>query len=169
MSFFKRVSATLTANIDRAICQIENHDAVVEVAVDEVRDATARLKVQLARIKTEIRRLETQADTLGKDEQRWTKRARGVAAEDEDRAISCLKRRQDCREQLAKVTDQLGKSRELERRLEADLERLRRRLEEINHRRQELRGRELSAKGSKVATDFNRNNVLDIERLFERW
>ena len=169
MSFFKRISATVTANIDRAISQIENHDAVVEAALEEVRDATARLKVQLARVKAETRRLETQAGELADEEAKWTERARRVATEDETRALTCLQRRKDCRGRAERVAAMLTKQRELEHKLETDLKRLRTRLDDIHHRRQELRSRELSAKGTRINAELDRRQGMDVEQIFERW
>ena len=142
---------------------------MAELAIGEVRDATACLKVQLTRVKAETRRLEEQTAILAEDERRWVERARRVAAKDEDRALSCLRRRQDCRQSLDVIADQLGKSRELEKKLQSDLGRLKARLQEIDHRRRELRGRELTAKGAVVVAGFERDSRLDVDRLFERW
>ena len=44
MSIIRRVTATLSANLDEAISRIENHDAVIAAALEETRDAAARLK-----------------------------------------------------------------------------------------------------------------------------
>ena len=46
MSIFKRLTATFSSRVDQMVSQIENHDAVVEVAIKESRQATAKAKVE---------------------------------------------------------------------------------------------------------------------------
>lgn len=169
MSFIKRLTATLSANVDHAISQIENHDAVVDAVLYETRDAAARLKVQLSRAHAETRRLSGEIARLDSEERQWVQRAKRVAVEDEQRAMACLRHRDACREQRASLASRHGKHREIEHRLEGDLARLSKRLEEINTRRQELRGRELSARGSRAVADLQRESALDVDRAFERW
>ena len=111
MSFFKRVKATVTANIDEAISRIENHDSVIEVALEETRDAAARLKVQTARVRGETTRLRREIERQEQDEVRWTERAKRVAKEDEERALTCLKRRDECRAQIRILSQQLTRNR----------------------------------------------------------
>lgn len=169
MSFFKRITATVSANIDQAISQIENHDAVIEAALEETRDAAARLKVQVSRIRTETARLRAEEEKLRGDETRWTTRAARVAAEDESRALDCLRRRDECRVQAERLVARLDQNRDIEQRLAANLAHLDERLNEINARRSELRGRELSARGSSAVAGLDRDAALDVDRAFERW
>ena len=57
MRTFKRLFATLTAGFDSFIDQVENHEAVAEAVVADVRRQAARLKVQLSRLDQHIDRL----------------------------------------------------------------------------------------------------------------
>ncbi|MCP3908449.1 MAG: hypothetical protein GY712_10590, partial [Oceanicoccus sp.] len=47
MSTLKRLSATLFTRIDHMVSQVENHDAVIESAVRDVRQTAARARVRL--------------------------------------------------------------------------------------------------------------------------
>ena len=85
MSFIKRVTATLSANLDQAISRIENHDAVIEAALQDTRDAAARLKVQLGRVRNEGARLREEAEECLMASKRWTERAKSVASDNEPR------------------------------------------------------------------------------------
>ncbi|MCB1743955.1 MAG: PspA/IM30 family protein [Gammaproteobacteria bacterium] len=169
MTFFKRLTATLTANIDQAISQIENHDAVVEAALQETRDAAARLKVQLARVRNEIAALRNQAERLRAEADTWRERARRTAGEDEQRALQCLRRRAECLAQSQHIETRLAQQLDLEVSLGRDLERIMARIASINQRREQLRGRELSARGTTALAALEGDTGLDVERVLERW
>ena len=58
MSVFKRLSATLFSHVDRAVSEIENHDAIIEAAIRDQQRALAKAKVRLNRLRAEGRKLE---------------------------------------------------------------------------------------------------------------
>ncbi len=74
MGFFKRITATVAANVDSAIATMENHNAVVEASLQELRTAAARSKARLRRIQADGTRLETKLAQLRESAQRWTAR-----------------------------------------------------------------------------------------------
>ena len=76
MSLFKRFSATVYSQLDQAIGQIENHDAVVDASVREARHASAKAKVRLARVRAGGQRLRAQLQAVLESEQTWIDRAR---------------------------------------------------------------------------------------------
>ena len=53
MSIIRRLQATISAGLDNAVSQVENHDAVVEAALKDARTAAARARVRLARVQKE--------------------------------------------------------------------------------------------------------------------
>ena len=169
MSFFRRISATVAANLDRAVSQIENHDAVAEAALADVRDAAARLEVQLARAKTESARIEQRADALEAQEGTWAERARSLAHSDEPRALACLSRRKACQDARDAMQVRLERQRKLERSLGKARERVYERLNELSARRAELQGRQFSAQGAEVVARLDQPAGLDVDRVFERW
>ena len=169
MSFFKRISATVSANLDRAISQIENHDAVAEVALEEVREALARLTVQRNRVRTEASRHADRAAVLEREAATWADRARRIGHEDEQRAMDCLARRRACQSEAGSLARRAARQQALEERLDRDITALRDRLVEIESRREDLKGRELSARGSQAALGLDQSGDLDVDRVFERW
>ncbi|EDZ67268.1 hypothetical protein NOC27_595 [Nitrosococcus oceani AFC27] len=99
MSFFKRLSASLTARIDQAISQIENHETIIEVAIYEARQVAAKAKVRLARVQRDGEQLEAKITELREAEIKWTERAKKTAKESDREALACLRRRQSCHHQ----------------------------------------------------------------------
>jgi len=169
MAFFRRVAATLSANIDQAISRIENHDAVIEAALNDTRHAAAELKVRLAGVRNDITRTAEQIQKLKQDEAQWGERAQRIAAEDQNRALNCLRRRDECRDKIRKLQARQERSENVEHRLAKEFARLEQRLADIDLRRQELRGRELSSKGSAVRIDLESDTGIDVDRAFDRW
>ena len=49
MSIFKRLSATLVTSIDRVVGEIENHDAVIQASINDIRKKVAEAKVRLGK------------------------------------------------------------------------------------------------------------------------
>ena len=103
MSVFKRLSATFSSRIDHLVGQIENHDAVVEAAIRDARQAVAKSKVRLSRLKADGIRLRRKRAELLQAESQWTQRAKDSATQDENRALECLRRRQDCQQQITEL------------------------------------------------------------------
>jgi phage shock protein A len=169
MSFIRRVAATLSANIDQAISRIENHDAVIEAAAHDTRQAAAELKVRLSRISSEVVRQREEINKLGRDELRWADRAGRVAAEDQPRALDCLRRRDGCRDRIDAMESRLERSQNLEHRLSAQLAQIDQRLADMDARRQELKGRELSSRGNAALVELDTDAAIDIDRAFDRW
>ena len=54
----KRLVATVSAGFEDFVAKVENHEAVADCIIDEVRQAAARVRVQHARARSRILRLE---------------------------------------------------------------------------------------------------------------
>ena len=90
MSRIQRWKLSMTSWVDGVLSQIENHEAAVNAAIGDVRQATARARVQLKRVERDQGSLR---ESLAQEESaaaRW--RTRAVAAADEEAAIECLRR-----------------------------------------------------------------------------
>ncbi len=117
MNIFRRITATVSGSIEQAATQLENHDAIVEVALRQTRAAAAKAKVRLTRVQRDGKRL---ADKLAEHERMisvWETRARKVADSDEAKALECISRRNRERalreETAAAVADHEARERDL--------------------------------------------------------
>jgi len=169
MSIFKRLTTTFTSRVDQMVSQIENHDAVVEVAIRESRQATAKAKVRLARVQRDGEQLRTKISQLRQDEQQWTHRARDVAQRDEDKALECLRRRKLCQQQLTQLEKALIQHEELERKLVQDIKAAERKLAEMSQQRNLMRTRQSAAEALNSISGMDETVALDVADAFERW
>ena len=64
MSLFQRITATVTSHVDRAVSRVENHDAIVEAALRDTRQAAVRARVRLRRLQRYPRRHASQCPVI---------------------------------------------------------------------------------------------------------
>lgn len=168
MSLFKRISTTLHARLDSVVNQLENHDAVVEAALREGRKAAARAKVRLARVRKDGERLTTSLEEARRAEGEWRARAQ-ASAEDEGRALECLRRRRVQAKRVEELEHALAAHHEGEARLAKDVAAAERRLAEINDQRNLMRSREATADALGALASAEHNGSIDLDDALERW
>jgi len=169
MSFLKRLSVTVRSQLDEAVSRIENHDAVIDSALEESRDAIARLKLQQSRMRQKIQSIDSQLEKLQADKLNWLRRAKSLANTDEAQALVCLDRRDRCVEQIEQLQGQREQSTEMEFRLANNLSKLEQKLISDELRLQEFRGRDLSAKAEHTMRDVIGSESSSLEHTFDRW
>lgn len=169
MSIIKRLSATFSSRVDQMVSQIENHDAVVEVAIKESRSATAKAKVRLSRVRRDGEQLKQKMVQMQSEVKQWTNRARDIAVKDEGRAIECLRRRKICQQQLLQVEKALAHHEALEQRLSQDISAAEHKLGEMNQQRNLMRTRQSAAEALNSISNMDESVAIDVADAFERW
>lgn len=168
MSLFTRITATVASTVDKAVCRVEDHDAIVEASIKQTRKAASSARVRLARVRKDGAALINQHDELVSLELNWTDRAKRCAT-DKAKAIECLGRRKKCREEILRIEESLTKHAELEKALTANVMTIDRRLQEINEQRNLLRTRESVAEATRIIDNIRGHDASDIEQAFDRW
>lgn len=169
MSFMKRLSVTLRSQLDEAVSRIENHDAVIDAALQESRDAIARLKVEQSRMRKKIDSIDTQLEKQQVEEQNWIRRAKALGRKDEAQALACLERRDRCVAQIEQLKGQREQTLEMEFRLGNNLSELEQKLLSDEQRLQEFRGRDLSVKAVSAMQEAMGSESASVEQAFGRW
>jgi len=169
MSLIRRISATLTSSVDRAVSKVENHDAIVNAALRDTQQAAARSRVRLARVRKDGQALKDRYQSLQLAETRWTERARSVAASDEAKALECLRRRKDCEKQLRALDDSIEKHEELEVRISGQVKKIEARIGEIAQQRNMMRSRQSVAEAMRTINNIEGVSYGEIEDTFDRW
>lgn len=171
MSIFKRVTLAVSAQLDRLVGELENHDAVVEAGIRDSRRLYAQAKVRHGRLCHEGEGLRRRLAALRSDEQRWRERALDCDSKpsDEDMALECLSRARKAAEQAAALEVAYQNHLGVERRLAAQIAALRERVDTLQHRRSLMRTRQAAAAaaGRIQAADMEPTHAL--EETFERW
>ena len=164
MRMFTRISTSVMAALDRAVSTMENHDALVEAAINEVRQAIGQARVRLNRVQSDSERLRARIVALRGTAEQWAARA-VQAGVSEDTALECLRRRRDCGIQIAQSEDLLRQQQALSERLHENLSRMESRLRELQRQRDGLRTREAAAEVLRVGDTFHGSSAAaDIDQ-----
>ena len=169
MSLIKRVSTSITASVGRAVSKVENHDAIINAALRDTQQAAARSRVRLERVRKDGHALRTRHANLQQAVVRWAERARSVAAQDEARALECLRRRKDCELQIRNLEDSMRKHDELEARIAEQVKKIEARIGEVAQQRNMMRSRQSVADAMRTIHSVEGISYGEIEDTFDRW
>ena len=169
MSLIRRISATLTSSVDRAVSKVENHDAIVNAALRDTQQAAARSRVRLERVRKDGHALKNRYQSLQLAETRWTDRARRLATSDEAKALECLRRRKECATQLRNLKDSIEKHEELEGRIAEQVKKIEARIGEVAHQRNMMRSRQSVADAMRAIHNIEGVSYGEVEETFDRW
>ncbi|ANG64508.1 hypothetical protein A8C75_19905 [Marinobacterium aestuarii] len=169
MSLIKRLSTTFMARLDGIVGEIEDHEAVVQTSIDEMRHKVAQARARLNQMQREEAQLQSRIAALHEDEQLWAERAKSCASTDPTRALACIERRQQCRSQAEHLAQGLISYRQSAARLSRDVTDSETRLHSLNNRHSIMRARQ-SGTAARVATaPDSESSLRDLETSFERW
>ncbi len=176
----KRLMASVSAGFEDFVTRVENHEAVADCAIDELRKAAARVRVQQARTATQLKRLEEQIGRLEAEAERWRARALRVAdAEtvgaraagdgiaDEAKAIECVRRARRAELEIDALAGQRDRYRGLTEELQGRLRDLERRLGEAQLKRTALSSR--AARARTLRSVEQCDPEASLEAVFDRW
>ena len=169
MSKFKRFTASISAHVDQLVSGIENHDAVIEAAIRDARETTARAKSRLGRFVQERERLERRLSVLQAAELQWAERATKTAQSDEDTALACLRRRRECQKQIIELNAAAVTQRKIEEKITADVRAAEARIQEMNQKRSLMRTRESAAEAVASFARLDNLQSINVDDAFERW
>lgn len=169
MSKFKRFTASISAHVDQLVSGIENHDAVIEAAIRDARETTARAKTRLGRFAQERERLEHRLADLQAAEVQWAERAKQTAQSDQDTALACLRRRRECQKQMTELNATIATQRKIEEKIAADVRTAEARIQDMNQKRSQMRTRESAAEAVASFARLDDLQSTNVEDTFERW
>lgn len=163
----KRLVTSLNASFEDFVSGVENHDAVAQSAITDVRKAAARLRVQQGQLAGQARRLVESEQALTHKRDRWQSRAQEFAEQDPEQALQCLRNRNSVECELTRTSEQLAQQRSLCEQLAGNLAQVEQRLSDLQHKRIALSSRE--ARTSVLAKTGGLETQSNIDELFERW
>ena len=169
MSLIRRISASISSSVDRAVSKVENHDAIINAALKDTQRAAARSRVRLERVQKDGASLKHRYKELELASRRWADRAKTIAANDEAKALECLRRRRECESQIANLKESIAKHDALEERIGEQVKKIQDRISEVTHQRNMMRSRQSVADAMHAMHNVEGSAVSDIEDTFDRW
>ena len=169
MSLLKRLSATFISRIDQVVGEIENHDAVIQVALQDMRKKIAEARVRLAQVQRDAEKLQREAEDQRQTAKRWRQRAVEAAADDESKALECVRRAKQCDRQAERLGESQRQYEQTVERLVQDIDTSEQRLRAMKQKHSLLRARQ-STGAALCATSESEGAVLrQLDDSFERW
>jgi phage shock protein A len=168
MAYIKRWTAAVASRVDTVVARIENHEALVDSALRDLKHGTAKAHVRLDRVRKDRRVLERELQEAQRAEALWRERAVRTT-DDEARALECLKRSKQATKRAADRAARLEEHTRVEAELARDLGKLRDRVSVLRDQRDMLRARESRADAMRVASDVSASASGELEDIFDRW
>jgi len=169
MSIIKRLSATLVSRIDQVVGEIENHDAVIQASLNDMRKKLAEAKVRLSHVRRNEAQLKQQIHEQQQNAQRWRQRAIECAKCDETKALECVRRSQHCQDQIEKLALALTEYNHTAEKLARDIETSEQRLTEVKQKLTLMRARQSTSSAINTTGKLENNATQLLDETFDRW
>jgi len=169
MSIFKRLSATLVSSIDQVVGEIENHDAVVQASLQDMRRQIAEAKVRLSQVHREQASLQEQIREQQDGAQRWRERALACSESDEGKALECLSRSRHCQQQAERLEQALAGFESTAEKLAVDIETSEQRLAQNKQKLTLMRARQSTSSALNATGEQGQDACQLADDTFDRW
>ncbi len=170
MNLLLRWKTCVVSSFEHVVNQLENHEAVVDTAIREAREAAAGASIKLNRIRRDGDRMQSRILEANEAAATWASRAVQVHASDSSKALECVRRRNLALNEVRHFEAELKAHREIEQQLQRDLLAMESRIAELGRRRNAFTAREFRAKALGAAEACAAaTEAVTIEDVFDRW
>lgn len=169
MSYLKRLSVSLRSQVEQLVSQVEDHEAVVDAAIADARKTLASAKVRIQRVAKDGEKLQQQITECQHARDKWRKRAKQSASQDESTALECLQRSQQAEQRLVELERIHAAHSQQQNQLQQIVESAEQQLQEKIQRRNLMSTRESALATTQPLTSSSYEEKQDWELAFDRW
>lgn len=169
MTLFKRISASVVSRVDQVVGELENHDAVAQASLEDMRRKVAAARVRLNQVQREARSLDQEIDKQEQQGQRWRARAKETAASDEQKALECVSRARECDRKVDQLRKTCARYRDTSERLAEDMDSSEQRLSEMKQKLTLMRARQATGEALNTTSEAESDVVQQLDDTFDRW
>ena len=169
MGLIKRLTATVTASFDSIVGQIENHQALVEQAISEMKRSAVQANRELRRVKGDGSKLEEKIKELSESSISWESRAKKIATTDKEKAIECVRRKKSTDRELVHSKKQLIEQKSLENALVRDLAAIENRITELTRKKNALVAKEVTTRTLEKTSAGTVMILSEVDEIIDRW
>ena len=167
MNLIKRLTTSVSATLENAVGELENHDAIVEANIKQTRQAVAKTQARLASLQQQQSNFESQLNVAREQIDLWESRAKSIAVTDEPKALQCLTRRNQSEAEVKRLTQAIDQQSTLITQVADNLHKLKTKLDEMSQRHNLMRSRQTVAEVNRAACKADHSQQLN--ETFERW
>ncbi len=169
MKAIRRVTVGIKARLDEVLSHVENHEALAESALAELRQSLGRARGQLGRVRRDGARLADDQKQAEREAELWRDRARRTDPGQQEQALECLRRSKVARVRAEGLGERLREHEAVERKLGREIAMLEERFRELETRRRILSTREARARAVEIASQETLPRSGSVDDVFERW
>ncbi len=167
MKLIKRLTTSVTATLEDAVGQFENHDAIIEANLKQTRQAVAKTQARLASLRQQQASLEEEQQYAKSQIDVWEERARSLSGSSEMKALQCLSRRNQNEAEARRLNQAIQQQDTLITSVITNLNSLKAKLDDMTQRHNLMRSRQAVADVNRVVAKAGKTH--DVNDTFERW
>lgn len=167
MNLIKRLTTSVTATLDSAVGQIENHDAIIDATIKQTRQAVAKTKARINTLRQQQHAYEAQLKETRDQTSLWTERATKLADSDQAKALQCIARRNQCHKESERLTTLIEQQKTLIIDVTLNLDKLQIKMDEMSQKHNLMRSRQAVADVNRAVGKASRDD--SVNDTFERW
>ena len=167
MNLIKRLTTSVTASLENTVRQIENHDAIIEAAIKQTRQSVAKTKARINTLRQQQHTYETQLEETREQSNLWTQRALNLSDSDQDKALQCMTRHNQCQTKIARLSKLIEQQKTLIHDVSLNSEKLQMSMDEMHQKHNLMRSRQTVADVNRTVGATNLEDTTN--ETFERW
>ena len=167
MNIIRRFTTSVSASLENAVGQLENHDAIVEASIRQTQQSVAKTKARINTLRQQQHCYEKQLKDAENQFDLWTERATKLASSDENKALQCMSRRQQYKNEISRLTTLIDQQISLIHDVSSNLDKLQSKLDEMKQKHNLMRSRQAVAYVNRAVGKAERR--VDVNDTFERW
>lgn len=167
MKTLNRLRATITANFENFVSQVENQQAIVDQLTHEVKQALAEVQIKIKETKHYVCHKEKRIKQIESEIEKWQSFYKDLSQQEPEQAKKCIKRILFLKDELKQANQAIV---EMDQSLEAlnkEKYLIEDKLREIHTRKSSLIAKESHLKASQIAHETHLHH--ELEDIFNRW
>lgn len=168
-TFWKRWKISIGSGFESLITKVENHEAQVAEAIREAQAAAAKARVKLSHVRRDGERMRGRIAQLEANGADWERRAQAQAESSRERALECLRRRNQAKREREHLLGESTRQEQTERSLSADIDKLEEHVAGLRRRKNTLAARDFRARALAASDPAEGQLLCGVDDIFERW
>jgi phage shock protein A len=166
MNSLKRIFLSLKGQIDHVADEFENHEALASAALQDLQAIASKTRLHLHRVSKMSEQYQQQLAKQQEQVYLWSERAIKVRAEDEQKALQCVKRLRVAQQQVNLLEQQYQQSTAQEAKVRDDLSAISEQLWVLKNKKEILAARQNRVG---IQREHQGDSMQDVQSVFERW
>ncbi len=169
MNTFFRIFTTVRHQLDNVVSDFENHEALADVALNDLQQLQGQTRLQLHRIRKLIQQHEENIKKQKQQADTWTKRALSLKDNDETAALECMKRLRHCKQSIQSLQKNLDTTRDQESKMQNNLQSIQEQLHQLSSKKHELIARQQQTKIFHQTRSPSQSTQSSANQIINRW